>query len=319
MNKKLISIIIPVYNVEPYLRQCINSVVNQTYRNLEIILIDDGSTDNSGKICDEYALKDSRIKVIHKQNGGVSSARNIGLKFASGEYIGFVDSDDFIELDMYSMLLKKILESKSQLVVCNWFDGMENNWLENKRFPIKEKVTKNEALESFYWCMFPWNKLFKKDILKDISFLEILGYGEDTLFCFNVFNKTDNILCIKTPKYYYRRNDKSALNAHKFKKIYLGFIDVLQKEIDYAGKNNLLELKNKIYNHQLHTATAWLGFIALEKEPDIESASILIKYVKKNLIAFLKTKAKITKKSFILLACINFNLASKIYKLIYRK
>ena len=109
MNK-LISIIIPVYNVEKYLEDCLNSVVNQTYKNLEIILIDDGSTDNSGKICDLYAKKDNRIVVIHKENAGVSSARNVGLKIAKGLYIGFVDPDDYIAEDMYEILYQNIIK-----------------------------------------------------------------------------------------------------------------------------------------------------------------------------------------------------------------
>ena len=101
----LISVIVPVYNVEDYLDRCIESIINQTYKNLEIILVDDGSTDSSGKKCDEYALRDGRIKVFHKENGGVSSARNMGLDIATGDYIGFVDSDDLLEHNMYEMLL----------------------------------------------------------------------------------------------------------------------------------------------------------------------------------------------------------------------
>ena len=319
MDNSLISIIIPVYNVEQYLGKCLDSVISQTYKNLEIILVDDGSTDNSGKICDEYALKDNRIKVIHKKNAGVSIARNTGLNITRGDYIGFVDGDDYIECDMYETLLKKILETNSKLVVCNWFEGTENNWVENKIFPKKEMLTTNEALESFYWCMFSWNKLFDKSIIKNILFPENCGYGEDILVCLEAYKKAEMIISFNEPKYYYRRNLNSALNSHRFKKIYLGLIDVLEKEMNYAKENKLFDLYKKIYEHQIHATTAWIGFIALEKEPDIESATILIKYVKKNLIAFLKTKAKITKKCFILLVCINFNLASKIYKLIYRK
>ena len=97
-----ISVIVPVYKVEPYLRKCLDSIINQTYRNLQIILVDDGSPDNCGAICDEYASKDSRIEVIHEENGGVSAARNAGLKLAAGDYIGWVDSDDWIEPDMYA-------------------------------------------------------------------------------------------------------------------------------------------------------------------------------------------------------------------------
>src|SRR5665647_2657921 len=104
MHNPLISIIVPIYKVENYIRNCVDSILNQTYKNLEVILVDDGSTDNCGNICDEYSLKDNRIKTIHKKNGGLSSARNAGLDVAKGEYIGFIDSDDWIEKDMYESL-----------------------------------------------------------------------------------------------------------------------------------------------------------------------------------------------------------------------
>ena len=122
----LISVIIPVYNVEQYLSKCLDSVVNQTYKNLEVILVDDGSTDNSGKICDEFALKDNRIIVIHKSNGGLSSARNEGLKFAKGQYVGFVDSDDYIEIGMYEKLLEVSLKYGSDVVCSNYYRVTNN-------------------------------------------------------------------------------------------------------------------------------------------------------------------------------------------------
>ena len=106
----MISVIVPIYNVEKYLIKCIESIINQTYKDLEIILVDDGSTDSSGKICDEFATKDNRIKVIHKKNGGLSSARNIGLDICKGNYISFIDSDDYIELDMYEKMIKIIVK-----------------------------------------------------------------------------------------------------------------------------------------------------------------------------------------------------------------
>ena len=114
-----ISVIVPVYKVEPYLRKCLDSIVNQTYRNLEIILVDDGSPDNCGRICDEYAERDKRIRVIHQKNGGVSSARNEGLKIASGDWIGWVDSDDWIEPDMFEYLLENAKKSKADIAVCS--------------------------------------------------------------------------------------------------------------------------------------------------------------------------------------------------------
>lgn len=111
-----ISVIVPIYNVEKYIEKCINSIINQTYKDLEIILVDDGSTDSSGKICDEYAKKDKRIKVIHKKNGGVSSSRNIALTIANGDYITWIDSDDWIEKDTYSKLADIILKNKADII-----------------------------------------------------------------------------------------------------------------------------------------------------------------------------------------------------------
>ena len=130
MNDK-ISVIVPIYKVEDYLDRCIESIVGQTYSNLEIILVDDGSPDSCPQLCDEYAKKDSRIKVIHKQNGGVSSARNEGLKFAHGEYIGFVDPDDYVHPSMYEKLIDCIHKNQCQIAVCRFSHvnetGVEKN------------------------------------------------------------------------------------------------------------------------------------------------------------------------------------------------
>ena len=122
----LVSVIVPVYKVEKYLSKCLDSIVNQTYKNLEIILVDDGSPDNSGKICDEYAQKDSRIKVIHKENGGLSSARNAGLDIATGEYIAFADSDDSVHLDFVEKLYRAIKEENADIACCSVEDFIED-------------------------------------------------------------------------------------------------------------------------------------------------------------------------------------------------
>ena len=144
MKREFISVIVPVYNVEYYLKQCLDSIVNQTYRNLEIILVDDGSTDSSGDICDEYAHKDARIKVIHKENGGLSSARNAGLDVCTsgGELIAFVDSDDWLELDMFEVLYTNLKEKNVDMVYCNCRqideDGVviQDNYFKYKNVPL---------------------------------------------------------------------------------------------------------------------------------------------------------------------------------------
>ncbi len=120
--EELISIIVPVYNVEQYLEKCVKSIIRQTYKNIEIILIDDGATDSSGKICDKLKLKDNRIKVIHKENGGLSDARNAGLKVAKGEYIGFVDSDDYIKEDMFETLYNLNKKYNSEISIVSYYE-----------------------------------------------------------------------------------------------------------------------------------------------------------------------------------------------------
>jgi glycosyltransferase involved in cell wall biosynthesis len=131
-----ISIIVPVYDVEKYLKKCVDSILNQTFKDFELILVDDGSPDNSGAICDQYAEKDSRVRVIHKENGGLSDARNAGIEVARGKYLGFVDSDDFVNEDMYKQLYTSIIENNADLSICGIFDLYEG------KTPIK-KTEKN--------------------------------------------------------------------------------------------------------------------------------------------------------------------------------
>ena len=125
MDEK-ISVIVPVYNVEQYLERCVDSIINQTYKNLEIILVNDGSTDNSGQLCDELAKKDDRIRVIHKKNGGLSDARNVGIDEAESELIGFIDSDDYIDEDMYELLINNMKNANADLSMCGHFDVYNN-------------------------------------------------------------------------------------------------------------------------------------------------------------------------------------------------
>ena len=152
MNEELISVIIPVYNVEKYIRFCLDSVINQTYKNLEIIIVDDGTKDSSGEIAEEYARKDSRIKVVHKENGGLSDARNVGLDIATGKYIAFLDSDDVISLDFYEYLYRLIKENDYDIAECE-FLRISSDEIENVQKILDEKnsneniVVKEESSE----------------------------------------------------------------------------------------------------------------------------------------------------------------------------
>lgn len=224
MDDNKISVIIPVYNVEHYLKRCLDSVVRQSYQNLEIILIDDGSTDSSGMICDEYALKDSRVIVKHIKNQGVSFARNLGLDICSGKYIGFVDSDDWLDLDMYSNLFLTIQSSRCEIAVCgyrrvtdDYVSIVQNNNV-YKVLDYKESMNMLLNYNSNYFCGI-WNKLYTKKIISNYKFKEGLCLGEDLLFNFNIyFNTRCNTVFIEKQMYKYYIRSNSLCNSYAFKK-----------------------------------------------------------------------------------------------------
>ncbi len=209
--KEKISIIVPIYNVEKYLNQCIDSIINQTYKNLEIILVDDGSPDNCPKICDDYQKKDNRIKVIHKQNGGLSDARNAGLEIATGDYIGFVDSDDYIAPDMYEKLLLLAESKDCEIAVCG-FIKVTSKAMQNKNIALGIKVlTKEQALYELM-CEetfedYAWNKLYKKELFKETNIRYPKGMAfEDTFTTYKLFLASNRVVVTESPLYYYRIN-----------------------------------------------------------------------------------------------------------------
>ena len=206
MEEDTITIIIPVYNCQEYLDRCIKSVANQSYKNLEIILVDDGSTDDSGKICDKWKVIDSRISVIHKTNGGVSSARNIGIAKANGKYIGFVDSDDYCEEDMYLKMVNAIKNSGNDMVYCDIYKNRSYEMIGNK-----EEITPIERIKEIYpYGAAMWNGLYKSKIIKEIKFNEEIYYGEDLLFLTEYLKLCKkNIKHLKEPLYNYCVNEGS--------------------------------------------------------------------------------------------------------------
>ena len=177
----MISVIVPVYNVEKYIRQCLDSIVGQTYQDLEIILVDDGSPDSSGAICDEYAEKDSRIKVIHKQNEGQSIARNVGMQTATGDFIGFVDSDDSIDLEMFEKLFSAI--DGVDIAICGHnvvYDAKIETNSKGKEKTLNESELWQEVFGNLNNAV--WNKLFRRELLTNIQFDSNFAHGEDLIF-----------------------------------------------------------------------------------------------------------------------------------------
>lgn len=215
MIKGLISVIVPVYNVKEYLRCCIDSILKQTYDKLELIIVDDGSTDGSGEICEEFKDRDVRIRIFHKKNGGASSARNLGLKYANGEYIGFVDSDDFIKADMYESMLKH-MERNVDIVCCGtaviYPDRMKRN---SSAYCNPSKVTVLEGENAIRemlllgkLCFSSCDKLFRRELFEEILYPEGRTC-EDLPVVYGLVKKSRSIINIGEVKYFYRYRDSS--------------------------------------------------------------------------------------------------------------
>ena len=225
MENELISIIVPVYNVEQYLDECVNSIIKQTYTNLEIILIDDGSTDTSGKMCDEYAGKDERIKVVHKENGGLSSARNAGLDICTGEYISFIDSDDYVEIDFIGYMYRSLQSNNVKMLGCKWRFVFLNGKIEEEE---KTLIEQNESQKDFFKNLLygkraigQWAYLFKKEIFNNLRFKEGVLF-EDSDIMYKIVNKCDKIAISNKQLYFYRFRQGSITNSmFDERKIYL--------------------------------------------------------------------------------------------------
>lgn len=219
--ENLISVIVPIYNVEDYLRKCIDSIINQTYKNLEIILVDDGSPDNCGKICDEYAQVDARIKVIHKKNGGVSDARNKGIENAKGQYIAFVDPDDSVLPAMFETLLSVAVKENTDIVQCNYSYIFEDGHIETTAQKITSNILHDEenVFSFFNGEIYPviFAKLFKSSLLKNIRFNTNLKISEDRLFVYECCRNAGKIKLLESVYYYYLQRSTSAIHVFNIK------------------------------------------------------------------------------------------------------
>lgn len=207
-----ISVIVPVYNSKEYVDKCITSILNQTYKNLEIILVDDGSSDNSLEVCKKFENIDNRIKCIHIKNNGVSTARNIGLDISTGEFIGFVDSDDIIEKDMYEKLYDNIIKNKTDLVICNY---KPNNDFKNISKIISNKLALEYLFYKDKYRGYVWNKLYKKSLISNQRFDKDIHVCEDLLFNCKYILKCKKISIINEKLYNYIKNSNSVTNIYK--------------------------------------------------------------------------------------------------------
>lgn len=236
MREPLISVIVPVYNVELYLNRCVDSIVNQTYQNLEIILVDDGSSDNSPFMCDAWAERDIRINVIHKVNGGLSDARNVGMSIAKGELMGFVDSDDWIAPEMYQLLYENMVENDSDISACGvkmvWEDDTLGKLLTVQGNYIFDTKGAMEAIIRESMLKQPvWYKLYKSSLVQNISF-PVGKCHEDVFWSYQAVGKARCVSVFDTPCYhYYQRNGSIMGDEYSLKR--LDALDAKRERLKY--------------------------------------------------------------------------------------
>lgn len=253
MDAPLISVIVPVYKVETYLDRCVQSIVDQTYRNLEIILVDDGSPDNCPTLCDTWAEKDSRIKVIHKENGGLSDARNAGMAVATGQYTGFIDSDDYIAPEMYQLLFDQMCADGSDISACGvemvYEDGAAPKRLTHDGHCVLTRDSAMHAVIQETWIKQPvWYKLYQTDIIRDLSF-PVGKYHEDVFWTWQAVAKANKVSVFDTPCYYYVQRSGSImaeryslrrLDAIEAKQLRLCFVETEYPQLAELARKDLL-------------------------------------------------------------------------------
>lgn len=213
MDNNLISVIVPVYNVSEYLEECCRAIISQTYSNLEIILVDDGSTDGSDKICDYYEKLDDRIKVIHKPNGGLSSARNSGLEIASGSYISFIDSDDYPRQEMMEKLVSCFDSYDLDVVCCNYSSTKTPNKLDGRISVLGKNKAISYLLDDGGYRCFAWNKMYRRSMFKNIKYPEGKLF-EDIGTTYKIFKISNRVCYINEDLYYYRQRESSITSVN---------------------------------------------------------------------------------------------------------
>lgn len=318
----LISVIIPVYNVEKYIGDCVNSVLQQKYTNLEIILINDGSTDTSGQICDGYACKDSRIKVIHKDNGGLSEARNFGIDIASGEYVTFIDSDDYILPTFIEYLYDLISKSSADISVCQLINVDEkNNILSNGGESVDKVVRGNtdcmkEYLSGTSIDTVAWRKLYRKDLFKPDIRYPVGKYHEDVWTTYKLIAQCETIAIGCNALYAYRQRTGSIVNSSFSPKHLDSVYGALerQKFIEY----NYPALSNLSSVGIIYAANMCLLKMIQSKSENINSYLLFLQPLYRNYLgSYLKSNVRIASKIFAVSASISISSFAYILKKIW--
>lgn len=316
-----ISIIVPIYNVEKYLEKCIQSILNQTFSNFELILVNDGSTDSCGEICDKYKKIDDRIIVIHKVNGGISSARNAGIDIARGEYIGFIDSDDYIHEKMYEILYNNAIKYNSDIVMCKERKVYEEEKI-NQNYKINEFNIKQfsniEALKKLYEVrttfVYVWNKLYKRNLFENLRYPDGKIY-EDEFIAPKLIYKSNIITYVESELYFYFQRKGSIVNQ-KFNVRKFDKVDALEDNVNYFKLNKEKEIY--LLAQRAYTDTfLWNEYAAKNELDNIKlELTTLRKKFKKHLIGIIKNPLFSYKQKIMLII---YNLSSNLYYFINSK
>jgi len=309
--KQLISVIVPIFNIEEYLFKCVESILNQTYKNLEIILINDGSNDQSGKLCDQLAESDHRIKVIHTENKGTSEARNIGLKSANGSYIGFVDADDWIDPNMYELMYSHLIKYQADLVECDYNVSNNTKWENNQNIGVKVFTVKDNILKkclennfnSYIWCL-----LLKRDIALSANF-KTIATKEDEVYKIETICQAKTYLKLEIPLYYYLERRGGSLsdlcfsdNGYNETIDHLLFLDNFWKEKQTKDSSlNFLINRRRLYQF----SSTYRGKNAVSVTKKHQEYMKNIKELSKKILAFnyhqkgIRFKSKLEKRQLI--------------------
>lgn len=278
---KRISVIVPVYNVEAYLNRCVDSILAQSFGQLEIILVDDGSTDRSPAICDRYAGQDERIRVIHKENGGLSDARNAGLRIATGEYIGFVDSDDWIEPDMYKDMYEAAVKYDAQVAVCRYAEVYKDRVVDGSQGDVV-LLNRNEVLD-IYICEHPqykiynsvWSKLFCRKVIEDLQFPKGRN-SEDIVFTTKAFCRLEHCVYLDRAYYnYVREREGSIMNGFSGERMLRDEIPFWREHIECIQETGEKELADKARYYFYKRLVGYYLLAAGEKKTETYARALL--------------------------------------------
>lgn len=284
-----ISVIVPVYKVEQYLKKCVDSILAQTFQDIEIILVDDGSPDSSGKICDDYAKADSRVRVIHKENGGLSSARNAGIDAARGKYLGFIDSDDYIAPDMYELLHTNLVKEHADLSICGIYHVYEGKEPEKKQEQYFV-FDRNKAMEFIFHgnviSDHAVNKLYKREIFDNIRY-PYGKYHEDSYTIVSILDSCKKIVIDTKQKYYYYHREGS-ITGQAFSRKHLEYIDAWESNKKRVlGRTHSLDIAAQ-------QRVCFANFLVLDKillsneEKTVPETKTIVRFLRKNYFFILK-------------------------------